>query len=217
MMTGAASGSSTRNSRWRAVMPTPSAASITAGSTPAQPGDAVPQDRQHRIERQRQQRRQEAERRKPRPSAPGQRRERQQQRIEQREQRQAGIVWISPRAASTGQRSRGARRPATASGRRRRRRARARRAQHHMPAEIVRAAARRPRRAAGSCHARWRSGSSAASRSAWRPRRRPSERRPPDRRGRQSARAGVASATQRAVAHHDDPVGEQHAPPARRG
>ena len=56
-----------------------------------EPGDAVPQDRQHRIERQRQQRRQEAERRKAEPKAAFvQRRERQQQRIEQRQQRQAG-------------------------------------------------------------------------------------------------------------------------------
>jgi len=36
-ITGSASGSSTRQSCWRGVMPTPSAASRTAGSTPASP------------------------------------------------------------------------------------------------------------------------------------------------------------------------------------
>jgi len=37
MITGAASGSSTWNRRWAEVMPMPSAASITAGSTPVMP------------------------------------------------------------------------------------------------------------------------------------------------------------------------------------
>jgi hypothetical protein len=40
MITGAASGSSTCISFWREVIPTPSAASVTAGSTPRMP--AVP-------------------------------------------------------------------------------------------------------------------------------------------------------------------------------
>ena len=53
-------------------------------------GDAVAQDRQHRIERQRQQRRQESERGHAEAERPGgQRRERQQQRIEQGEQSKA--------------------------------------------------------------------------------------------------------------------------------
>ena len=34
---GSASGASTRNRRWRCVMPTPRAASITSGSTPKRP------------------------------------------------------------------------------------------------------------------------------------------------------------------------------------
>jgi hypothetical protein len=37
MITGAARGSSTCSSRWRSVMPTPFAASTTAGSTPVRP------------------------------------------------------------------------------------------------------------------------------------------------------------------------------------
>ena len=37
MITGAASGSSTWKSFWRGVMPTPSAASFSAGSTPVTP------------------------------------------------------------------------------------------------------------------------------------------------------------------------------------
>ena len=37
MMTGAARGSSTWNSRWRGVMPTPSAAWMMAGSTERMP------------------------------------------------------------------------------------------------------------------------------------------------------------------------------------
>ncbi|MEJ0042583.1 MAG: hypothetical protein WDM81_10365 [Rhizomicrobium sp.] len=37
MMTGAASGSSTWNSDWLGVMPTPRAAIFTAGSMPASP------------------------------------------------------------------------------------------------------------------------------------------------------------------------------------
>ncbi len=54
-------------------------------------GDAVAQDRQHRIDRQRKERRQKAERRHGKAEDPhGQRGERQQQRIEQREQRKAG-------------------------------------------------------------------------------------------------------------------------------
>ena len=40
MITGAASGSSTWKSRWRDVMPTPSAASLTAASTPRMPAAA---------------------------------------------------------------------------------------------------------------------------------------------------------------------------------
>jgi hypothetical protein len=40
MITGAASGSSTCQSRWPAVMPTPSAAARTAGSTPRIPAMA---------------------------------------------------------------------------------------------------------------------------------------------------------------------------------
>jgi hypothetical protein len=41
MITGAARGSSTRHSRWRSVMPTPRAASITAGSTPVRPATVL--------------------------------------------------------------------------------------------------------------------------------------------------------------------------------
>ncbi len=37
MMMGSASGSSTMNSVWRGVMPTPSAASLIAGSRPTMP------------------------------------------------------------------------------------------------------------------------------------------------------------------------------------
>ena len=37
MITGAASGSSTWNRRWRSVMPMPRAASTIAGSTPVMP------------------------------------------------------------------------------------------------------------------------------------------------------------------------------------